>query len=82
MYQMEKYRTSKKYDHTRISASSSIAARVTSCDITLCATCELTGCPMKMIRFLNKTVERSKGPPGVITAGITGGFPFLASITL
>lgn len=36
---------------------------------------------MKIMRFLNKTVDRSRGPPGVMTAGITGGFPFLASIT-
>lgn len=57
-----------------------MAARVTSCDITLWATCELTGCPMNIIRFLNKTDERSRAPPGVNTAGDIGGFPFLASI--
>lgn len=71
----------RKYIHTKISDSSSIAAKVTSCDITLWATCELIGCPMKIMRFLNNTVERSSSPPGVITAGMMGGFPFLASIT-
>lgn len=33
------------------------------------------------MRLRNNTEERSKGPPGVITEGITGGFPFFASIT-
>lgn len=65
---------------TSISASSSIVARVISCDITRWATGRLTGCPTNTIRFLNNTLERSNGPPGVITAGITGGFPSLASI--
>ena len=68
--------TTTKCTLTRISPSSSIAESVTSCDITRCATCELIYWPMKIIRFPNSTVARSRGPPGVMIAGIKGGFSF------
>lgn len=68
--------------NTRMSASSSTVASVTSCDITRWATCELIGCPMKIMRLRNNTEERSKGPAGVLMAGIIGGFSPFALMTV
>jgi hypothetical protein len=65
-----------------ISSFSSMAARVKSCDITLCATWEFTGEPTKTMRFRSSNVCKSAGPEGVNTAGVIVGEPFFADVIL
>ncbi|PKI35637.1 hypothetical protein CRG98_043964 [Punica granatum] len=40
------------------------------------------GCPTKTMLFRSNTDDRSSGPPGVITVGVIGGFPFVVTTKL